>query len=86
MLDEALDRYTLTRDMYLQHRQAEVGGDAERDPRAGALEEGAAGDADTEGALASASLPPRDSSLPEPTAPPARQTAGSSAHETPQPQ
>jgi phospholipid-binding lipoprotein MlaA len=29
MLDSAIDRYTLTRDMYLQHRQAQIKGDSE---------------------------------------------------------
>lgn len=31
MLDSAMDRYTLTRDMYLQHRQAEISSGAEGD-------------------------------------------------------
>jgi phospholipid-binding lipoprotein MlaA len=31
MLDTAIDRYTLTRDMYLQHRQAEIAGEGEPD-------------------------------------------------------
>lgn len=31
MLDTAIDRYTLTRDMYLQHRQSEISGDGAPD-------------------------------------------------------
>jgi len=32
MLDSAIDRYTLTRDMYLQHRQAELSVDGDQQP------------------------------------------------------